>query len=634
MILQSIELEDDFKSIKNWKEFLENQLEQYWLNDIWVKTDCPLLQWNTIADKKPIIYSCNSTVINTELKFGVYKNIISGRWQKKHSWKRIRVAIPVICRWLNQNHINLTTFKDLTLSELEELCKSFLIKNELYSTNTTKRINSSLEIVKVKRESDIRLSTLRIIYKEIEAASDVFFQIDPFKKDVWDLVALNACGIEVSRDKSLNFNLIHQNWLKEALKKYFQLIIYKESANGTRRKLTEFCRFSIFLNNSYPVIRPQQIEREIIVNFLVYLNSNSLSASTINKSLGCLNSFFSHPQVELWLNCHLPRHLIYPDDYLKIGKTTPRYIPEEVEEQIKRNLDGLRQDVMRMVLMLLETGRRATEILYMPFDCLVKNNGYCFLRHPQFKMNDENSIPISEELANVISEQQKHVIENWGSHHPYLFPGQQACSNGKPLSYTTFNRHLKKLIIERDIRDKHGQLYNLTIHQFRHSVGTSMVNNGVPLHIIQRYLGHTSPEMTLKYAYIHDETLRKEITNFHKSKTIDITGQIVSLELESDSKDLEWFTKEIAAVALPNGYCGRPKILGDCDIAGDVGCYLCPFFRTNKYFLEIHKDQLGRINQILNKAYRYGWKLPIKKNEPIKQNLELIINALEEDNNE
>ena len=107
MILQSIEIEDDFKSIKNWKELLENQLEQYWLNDVWVKTDCPLSQWNTIVDKKPITYSCDSTVINTELKFGVYKNIISGKWQKKHSWKRIRAAIPVICRWLNQNHINL-----------------------------------------------------------------------------------------------------------------------------------------------------------------------------------------------------------------------------------------------------------------------------------------------------------------------------------------------------------------------------------------------------------------------------------------------------------------------------------------------------------------------------------------------
>lgn len=33
-------------------------------------------------------------------------------------------------------------------------------------------------------------------------------------------------------------------------------------------------------------------------------------------------------------------------------------------------------------------------------------------------------------------------------------------------------------------------------HQFRHTVGTRMINLSVPVHIIQRYLGHDSPEMT------------------------------------------------------------------------------------------------------------------------------------------
>jgi integrase/recombinase XerD len=149
---------------------------------------------------------------------------------------------------------------------------------------------------------------------------------------------------------------------------------------------------------------------------------------------------------------------------------------------------------------------------------------------------------------------------------------------------------------------------------------------------VQKLLGHESPEMTMRYAYIHDETLRKELDKFHKNRVIDITGQIVSLELEGNPQDLEWFTKEICAIALPNGYCGRPKVLGDCDIAGDVGCYLCPHFRTNKTFLSVHKDQLESIDKVLAKAYKYNWQLPIKKNEPIKQNLKLIISTLEADN--
>ena len=59
-----------------------------------------------------------------------------------------------------------------------------------------------------------------------------------------------------------------------------------------------------------------------------------------------------------------------------------------------------------------------------------------------------------------------------------------------------------------------------------------------------------------------------------------------------------------------------------------------PHFRTNKNFLDLHKDQLARTKKVLTKAYKYEWQLPIKKNESIRQNLELIITTLEADNNE
>ncbi|WP_240047037.1 tyrosine-type recombinase/integrase, partial [Staphylococcus aureus] len=39
-------------------------------------------------------------------------------------------------------------------------------------------------------------------------------------------------------------------------------------------------------------------------------------------------------------------------------------------------------------------------------------------------------------------------------------------------------------------------------HAFRHTVGTRMINNGVPQHIVQKFLGHESPEMTARYAHI------------------------------------------------------------------------------------------------------------------------------------
>ena len=171
-------------------------------------------------------------------------------------------------------------------------------------------------------------------------------------------------------------------------------------------------------------------------------------------------------------------------------------------------------------------------------------------------------------------------------------------------------------------------------HQFRHTVATRMINLGVPVHIIQRYLGHEPPATTMVYAHIHDETLRKEVEKYHESRVVNFQGETAELEetVLSSTDDLEWFKKNVQARALEHGYCARPKVLGDCDIPGFDGCYNCPHWRTNKNFLPILKDTLERTLQVLNKAQNYAWQLQINKNKPIKINLERVIQALEAEN--
>ena len=171
-------------------------------------------------------------------------------------------------------------------------------------------------------------------------------------------------------------------------------------------------------------------------------------------------------------------------------------------------------------------------------------------------------------------------------------------------------------------------------HQFRHTVATRMINLGVPVHIIQRYLGHEPPATTMVYAHIHDETLRKEVEKYHESRVVNFQGETAQLEetVLSSTDDLEWFKKNVQARALEHGYCARPKVLGDCDIPGFDGCYNCPHWRTNKNFLPILKDTLERTLQVLNKAQNYAWQLQINKNKPIKINLERVIQALEAEN--
>jgi integrase len=67
-------------------------------------------------------------------------------------------------------------------------------------------------------------------------------------------------------------------------------------------------------------------------------------------------------------------------------------------------------------------------------------------------------------------------------------------------SHRTFARQLARWQRVIDQRDQAGQPVTATGHQFRHTLGTRLINSGVPQHVMQKLPGHASPHMTAYYA--------------------------------------------------------------------------------------------------------------------------------------
>lgn len=460
--------------------------------------------------------------------------------------------------------------------------------------------------------------------------------------DVWDASKL---GLEVAsyrKESKLVFLYFKQDWLKDAVKKFIRYKANIVSFRQLQKYIFSLNKFSDFLDTHYPSIGFKTLSREIITNYVDFLNNERIYAVTQNHHLSILNTFFECGNINSWFN--VSAYLVRPEDYRRRTKSLPRYIPEEVMQQLNQHLATLPAPVMRMVLVLQETGLRIGELLQLPTNCLkFDTKGDAYIQYMNWKMSKEDTKPISLELAKVIQEQQKYIQEHLEPSFKYLFCGR---SSGKyhdknpfhpkteAMTNKAFAFFLNQLAQEFDIKDSSGKPWNFESHQFRHTVGTRMVNLGVPLHIIQRYLGHESPQMTMVYAHIHDETLRKEIEKYHESKVVNFQGETAELDetILSSNDDLEWFKKNVQARALEHGYCARPKVLGDCDIPGFDGCYNCPHWRTNKNFIPILKDTLERTNNVLEKAQNCGWQLQVHKNTPIKENLEKVIKTLEADN--
>ncbi len=424
----------------------------------------------------------------------------------------------------------------------------------------------------------------------------------------------------------------------EAAKRYIKLTLSTLSFSSGSEKLLAIKRLSRFLAESYPNISPQELDRSVVIDFLSYLAGTDISTSTRCATIGAIRGFLEMSYQNEWLE--ISRYLIRDEDFPKRPKSVPRYIPEDVMRQLNEHLDDLPEPVVRMVLVLQECGMRISELLCLKPDCLLQDKaGDWFMCYYQFKMKKEITIPVSREIVRVIQEQLSYIKENLNVKFDYVF-----CSNEgggikedfkaspKLMGRESFSRYLNKLAEKHNICDVSGNRWRFLPHQFRHTVGTRMINNGVPQHIIQRYLGHESPNMTAVYAHIHDQTMKEEIAKF-QGKIVNISGQIVEPNnIEADVTDLQWFKRNIQAQALPNGSCALPTISQGCPHAN--ACLTCTHFRTTAEYLSEHKQQLEQTNQILEKAEINGWVRQIEMNQKVKSNLEKIISALEVDSND
>lgn len=134
-----------------------------------------------------------------------------------------------------------------------------------------------------------------------------------------------------------------------------------------------------------------------------------------------------------------------------------------------------------------------------------------------------------------------------------------------------------------NLKDKYGnQIVFSATHRLRHTRGaTTLLNAGIPIHVVQDYLGHRSPEMTMHYAKTLTKTVEAE---FIKAASSGDFGKPLEMSKEDAYHivQLEGRTDRI----LPNGMCMIPPTQS-CNKGNE--CLICASFATD----ETHLDTLN-----------------------------------------
>ena len=170
-------------------------------------------------------------------------------------------------------------------------------------------------------------------------------------------------------------------------------------------------------------------------------------------------------------------------------KKHERYLSQEEVARLLRVLDESRNVILADIIrMLLFTGARKREILDARWEFVNMEDG--ILTVPRSKSGKPRHIVLATAPLEILQRQPRSADQPW------VFPSPRT---GRPFVSIYYGWD--------SIRQRAG-MPELRLHDLRHSFASFLVNSGRSLYEVQMLLGHASPQTTMRYAHLSQESLR------------------------------------------------------------------------------------------------------------------------------
>ncbi len=414
------------------------------------------------------------------------------------------------------------------------------------------------------------------------------------------------------RAGSILFAGIPQPWFKEAAKRWARSRLLAGGAPSTMSHYVQHVRaFSVWLADRAPAVSsPSGITRVVLEDWMLAIRASGLAAGSKAGRVTAVRLFLE----EQWQDglAGLPRTAVIHVGEVPHNRSRrlPRGIEAPVFEQFidPANLALLPCEQHRTVILLLAfTGLRVSSVVTLARDALlVGSDNHPYLRYVNVKLQREAVIPIGPALVEQLHRQEESLTAIYGPDGTsFLLPSPperrgSSRGGGHHIAPLTARLIVKSYVRKAEIRDSHGRLAVwVHPHRFRHHLGTSMVNEGVPLPVIQRVLDHGSIEMTALYAHLDDATVKREMDSFHGR--VNVRGERIALPVDGPLGEAAWMKDRIARAkqALANGYCGLP-LVQSCPHPN--ACLSWANFLTDSSFRHIHQQQLTHTQTLRERA--------------------------------
>ena len=247
----------------------------------------------------------------------------------------------------------------------------------------------------------------------------------------------------------------------------------------------------------------QAVDADLIRDWMESLMDKGNTASTINKKLSALRSFYRFSLKRKLVEKDPAHGIVGP----KKSKPLPQFLRESEMDHLLDRLewDNDYKDVRARTILLLfyEAGLRRSELTGL-------NDVDIDFGSRQLKVtgkrNKQRIIPFGQELADALNQYLEARREQFGlRENSALFLSDKGERITGSQVYLIVHRYLTLVT----------SLKKRSPHVLRHTFATAMLNNGAGLESIKKLLGHESVDTTEIYAHTTFEQLKRIYKEAH-----------------------------------------------------------------------------------------------------------------------
>ncbi|MFC2169417.1 tyrosine-type recombinase/integrase [Acidobacteriota bacterium] len=270
-------------------------------------------------------------------------------------------------------------------------------------------------------------------------------------------------------------------------KEYFELHSKQNKKSWERDKFSIKNLLSSFRGKSLVSITPDLVEK------YKAKRKTAVSPATINRELACLKNMFTKA-IE-WGKVEV--NPVKAVKLLKENNIKERILTnEEIEMLIKAASSHLKP----ILIIALNTGMRKSEILSLKWENINYAKGFIFIEDS--KSGKSRKIPMNKTVHNTL-----RAIKKISG---YIFYNPETKNSIKNVR-KSFKTACKK-----------ANIYDLRLHDLRHTTATKMIEVGVDLVTVSKILGHSTIQMTMRYAHPTPENIKRAVDKlgefFEKSR--------------------------------------------------------------------------------------------------------------------